>query len=246
MCAKEDCIGTNQDKFCRNVKKPDRKDQQYAKGVDIIYEQLREHFLLEELKGLKDEKKWWQYMSAFDAEDCLGREDVKDCAGNIMRSVGITQHIIDNVNAKVDETTKKVAEGENTPLKEDAFNARDMGIYFFPEATVNMRNFYGLFKAPEVFEMICDSLLEPPKECLTFVKSDPVINIQDKTNVWFTIFVVLSAMTIGFLIGLYIYTKIVRKEVDQQLSVEVNKMVENYVNLTQKSSSSTNYVKMDD
>ena len=53
-------------------------------------------------------------------------------------------------------------------------------------------------------------------------------------------------MTTGFLIGLWIYTRLVRKEVDQQLSVEVNKMVENYVNLSQKSSTSTKYAKLED
>jgi hypothetical protein len=32
-------------------------------------------------------------------------------------------------------------------------------------------------------------------------------------------------MTVGFLAALFIYTKVIRREVDQQLSVEVNKMV---------------------
>ncbi len=41
-------------------------------------------------------------------------------------------------------------------------------------------------------------------------------------------------MTLGFLLALFVYTRIIRKEVNQQLSVEVNKMVENYVNLANK------------
>jgi len=54
-------------------------------------------------------------------------------------------------------------------------------------------------------------------------------------------------MTIGFLLALCIYTRLIRREIDQQLSVEVNKMVENYVNMTEKSSSNVGntYSKMD-
>lgn len=29
--------------------------------------------------------------------------------------------------------------------------SRNHSIFFYPEATINGRNFYGLFKAPEVF-----------------------------------------------------------------------------------------------
>ena len=73
--------------------------------------------------------------------------------------------------------------------------------------------------------MICDSLLKPPKQCLTFSKSDPVVSVEDSTSVWLTVLITLGAMTVGFVVALLVYTKIIRKEVDQQLSLEVNKMV---------------------
>lgn len=57
-------------------------------------------------------------------------------------------------------------------------------------------------------------------------------------------------MTAGFLAALCIYTRFIRKEVDQQLSLEVNKMVENYVNLAEKkkgsSGSNGSYSKMEE
>lgn len=49
--------------------------------------------------------------------------------------------------------------------------AAEFGIFFYPEATINNRNFYGLFNAPEVFEMICHSLLSQPKQCYSFSRS---------------------------------------------------------------------------
>ena len=53
-------------------------------------------------------------------------------------------------------------------------------------------------------------------------------------------------MTIGFLTALFMYTRSIRKEVDQQLSLEVNKMVENYVDLAEKkkTAKSGSYVKV--
>lgn len=57
-------------------------------------------------------------------------------------------------------------------------------------------------------------------------------------------------MTVGFLAALCIYTKFIRKEVDQQLSLEVNKMVENFVSLADKkkgnSGSNGSYSKMEE
>ena len=47
-------------------------------------------------------------------------------------------------------------------------------------------------------------------------------------------------MTLGFVLALFVYTKIIRKEVDQQLSVEVNRMVENYVTLADKKKAASN------
>ena len=56
-------------------------------------------------------------------------------------------------------------------------------------------------------------------------------------------------MTIVFVVALFIYTKIIKREMNQQLSLEVNKMVEKYVNLAGKkdkgNSSSSSYSKFD-
>lgn len=86
--------------------------------------------------------------------------------------------------------------------------------------------------------MICESLIDPPKECITFIKNkDQISTIDESTGLWKTVLLTLFFMTLGFIVALFVYTKIIRKEVDQQLSVEVNKMVENYVTLAEKKKS---------
>lgn len=88
--------------------------------------------------------------------------------------------------------------------------------------------------------MICDSLIDPPKECITFIQNkDQISTVDESSGLWKTVLLTLVFMTIGFLLALFIYTKIIRKEVDQQLSVEVNKMVENYVSLAEKKKSAS-------
>jgi len=52
-------------------------------------------------------------------------------------------------------------------------------------------------------------------------------------------------MTLGFLAALFVYTRIIRREVNQQLSVEVNKMVESYVNMANKKNSTGSYSKFE-
>lgn len=52
-------------------------------------------------------------------------------------------------------------------------------------------------------------------------------------------------MTLGFLAALFVYTRIIRREVNQQLSVEVNKMVESYVNMANKKKSTGSYSKFE-
>lgn len=36
--------------------------------------------------------------------------------------------------------------------------AYEHDIMFYPEATINNRNYYGLFKAADIFNMLCSSL----------------------------------------------------------------------------------------
>ena len=68
--------------------------------------------------------------------------------------------------------------------------------------------------------MICDSLIKPPKECITFIKNSSQIDTNDQTGgIWKNILIALLVMTVGFFIALFVYTRIIRKEVDQQLSL---------------------------
>lgn len=70
--------------------------------------------------------------------------------------------------------------------------------------------------------------------------------MQDEdSSIWKVIAIILALMALGFLIALFLYTRIVRKEVNQQLSVEVNKMVESYVTMSNKKGTGSSYSKFE-
>ncbi len=57
------------------------------------------------------------------------------------------------------------------------------------------------------------------------MKNNHRIDIGEEEGITSTVIIILIVMTFGFLTALYVYTRSIRREVDQQLSLEVNKMV---------------------
>ena len=49
---------------------------------------------------------------------------------------------------------------------------------------------------------------------------------------------ILGIMLVTFLVAIFAYTRLIKREMNQQLSVEVNKMVEHYVAMTEEKSQS--------
>jgi hypothetical protein len=96
-------------------------------------------------------------------------------------------------------------------FKDIRFQARELNVLFYPEATINSKNFYGLFKAPDVFEMLCNSLISQPKECYTFIKNKEVPKIKDESqDLWLTILFIVLLMIAGFIVALMVYTRLIK------------------------------------
>lgn len=140
-------MGIIKEKYCRSVESSNLLDPEKGlNGQAVILEQLREHFLWEQLSH-SEKMNWWKYMTQFDKEDCVEVEDITDCSYTVMRNVGIDDGKINKIEALVKETIQNVTDEKPNILKENSFEANELGIYFYPEATINNRNFYGLFKA---------------------------------------------------------------------------------------------------
>lgn len=102
-------------------------------------------------------------MTKFDHQDCIEAKDIEDCSYTMMKNIGVGSSEIESIKTSIIGTTADVKDEKENILQTSLKDSRQLGVYFYPEATINDRNFYGLFKAPQVFQAICESLLTPPK-----------------------------------------------------------------------------------
>ena len=93
-------MGIIKEKYCRSVESSSLLDPEKGlNGQAVILEQLREHFLWEQLSHA-DKMNWWKYMTKFDKEDCIEVEDITDCSYTVMRDVGIEEGKISKIDAE--------------------------------------------------------------------------------------------------------------------------------------------------
>ena len=116
-------MGIIKEKYCRSVENSNLLDPEKGlNGQAVILEQLREHFLWEQLSHA-DKMNWWKYMTKFDHEDCVEVEDISDCSYTVMRDVGIDEGKINKIEALVKETIQNVTDEKPNILKENSFEA---------------------------------------------------------------------------------------------------------------------------
>jgi len=69
----------------------------------------------------------------------------------MMKNVGVGNSEIESIKTSIIETAANIKDEKENILQISLKDSRELGVYFYPEATINDRNFYGLFKAPQVF-----------------------------------------------------------------------------------------------
>ena len=227
-CDSEDCV-LDKKEFCLPEKKT--MSGKIIEGKQITNEHLREFFLFEQMKEKKKIENWVSYMNDFDDKLCLEELDVKECSYTVMSSYAKRE----SIESKIVETYNNATLAKPNVLEDFVTEKFNHDILFFPEVSINKRNFYGLFRAPDIFEMICKSLESPPRECHSFLKNDrkETFGPDDRSGLFMVIVKILALMLVTFLLALLIYTRIIKREINQQMSVEVNKMVEHYVAMTE-------------
>lgn len=101
-------------------------------------------------------------MIEFDNLLCLEKIDVESCSREALLKVFAGLNFND-IKKSVEDTKNKAKNQTDNVMKNFSTSAYDHDIMFYPEATINGRNYYGLFKAADIFNMICQSLISPPK-----------------------------------------------------------------------------------
>ena len=102
-------------------------------------------------------------------------------------------------------------------------------IFFYPDVSINSINYQGELTAPNVFEMLCNSIYEEPEGCKKVDASSPGPLVVPRGSLVPTILLILVLMVVGFFILLVIYRRIIRKEMQQEMNTQVNQMVSQYI-----------------
>jgi hypothetical protein len=86
-------------------------------------------------------------MVEVDQNLCLEKLDFNGCSNPILIKYAKPYEI----EAKIAETEKNATEGKENVLQRFVDEAYRSDILFYPEASINSRNFYGGFRAPDIF-----------------------------------------------------------------------------------------------
>ena len=86
--------------------------------------------------------------------------------------------------------------------------------------------------------MICNSLNKPSTYCHTLkIQENNTETTDDYGDLWKNILLIIAIMVLFLIAAIFLYTRIIRKEINRQMSSEVNRMVEHYAAFGDKSDS---------
>lgn len=173
----------------------------------------------------KDPSKWFTYMDIYD-KDCSITKGFAECSENTMKELGLP---VEEINKQVkDEIQKSKTVAEGTILMEWVESASRGNILFYPDVSINNINYQGELLAPDIFEMVCNSLVNMPSACLSTPPEPSIIPIP-QGSLLPTIALIIVLMTVGFFLLVVVYRRVIRREMQQEMSTQVNQMVSQYI-----------------
>lgn len=150
-----------------------------------------------------------------------------ECGEEIMKDLGLD---IANISAKVSEQIRLATIGDNWHVMRDWLELAARGnIIFYPDVTINNINYQGELSAPNIFEMVCNSLSEEPSACKKEIDVTPGPIVIPEGSLVPTILLIIVLMSAGFFVLLIIYRRVIRKEMQQEMNTQVNQMVSQYI-----------------
>ena len=201
-------------------------------GTEVLKEGIRQKCIYNyafENKNKKKKKLFWDYMNTF-YEKCLNEKKIdKTCSNEVIKKVGIPEKDItkcyeDSFVGKKEENYEIYS--KNTFLDKDYELRKKNFVTKSPTITINDRVYLGSWKAENVFESLCASLIEKPEICYTEVIFDRNIKGVSFTSFLIIILVVLVINIIIFLLCKRAIKKAIQKRVD---SSDIEQKIDNQV-----------------
>eukprot|EP01017_Pseudomicrothorax_dubius_P043850 TRINITY_DN7365_c0_g1_i2.p1 TRINITY_DN7365_c0_g1~~TRINITY_DN7365_c0_g1_i2.p1 ORF type:complete len:448 (-),score=100.49 TRINITY_DN7365_c0_g1_i2:99-1442(-) len=186
-------------------------------GANVVMEDLRQLCIYQQ-----NPEKWWQYITGFEGP-CLNFIN-SDCSNSIMAKVGIDK-------AQIEDCMKQSFEGanpnidDNKILREERERYLKTGVPFYPSIQINNVLYRGNLEPVEhVFDALCASFTHTPEICVNYYNPP----VGPKVDYWIIILVVTVILAIFLYCMIFVYKKIVRREMMRQMDSQVSTMVSQY------------------
>ena len=207
-------------------------------GTEVLKEAIRQRCIYNysfENKNKKKRKLFWEYMITF-YEKCLNEKRVdKSCSDEALKKVGIPEKDINKCYE--DSFINKSGENyevysKNNFLDKDSELRKKNFVSKSPTITINDRVYLGSWKAENVFESLCASLIEKPEICYTEVIFNRDIKGLSLTAFIIIILVVLVINIVIFLLCKRVIKNAIQKRVDSsEIESKIDNQVGSYLSL---------------
>lgn len=150
-----------------------------------------------------------------------------------MKTLGINQKVIDKCVADTFEGTN-YQEDENYVFSQFAEEWRMYGHNLYPSVVLNSKTFRGRMTPDNVFEAICASFQDEPRECRAWqIQEGIALPVGQSTGItqktFFEIVVVLILINLSVII---VYRKWLNRELEKDMKLQVSSAVSQYVALS--------------
>lgn len=214
------------------------------KGKQLIEESLREKCLYQVLqsdyKRNRNFTSWFKYTITF-LDTCSTTETFnKDCSYGVMKTLNLDSKAVDDC---VNSAQRRAGSSRSTKIdlfEDDNKFSKQIGVVMHPSISINNITFRGEINGMSVFKGICAGFLEQPDVC----KGDQVIKYLMKKGTGdlrvhhfnlvrlYHIIAAVFLVLILNLAALYVYRKYQKRQINEELQLQVNSAVSQYFRLS--------------
>ena len=224
---KKDCISNG--RYCAM----NHRGSQYVNGKDILMEDLREYCLYKTLKAKNTPLVWWEYMGYVH----------KMCYGEVNEECSKLGHKYINLNYQdtmncVRETFEgpNYEKDDNKVMREETKLWKKYGSGYFPAVVINDRTYRGDLIPDNVFAALCSGFATAPKVCKLFADQQSHIGEPEGITGTVLVFVVVFLVLVNVAM-IYLYRRCTKKELKDDMQLQVNSAVSQYFALSTKNTS---------
>ncbi|KAL4434715.1 hypothetical protein ABPG74_017135 [Tetrahymena malaccensis] len=219
----------------------------------VVLEDLRQILLFQ-----IDEEAWWKYIILF-KKNCVEKQsvDISECSERAIAFSGLTPTNLKKLKSSFNEsfvpkssTEDEYAINDNQVFETEKSKQYYQSVSILPTLIFNGDHFRGdVTQDSAIYEYVCSSLEPQPESCFDSYKEWKQFknkkiqkekqSSQQEVHFGLIIFVIFLILAVMFVI-LFIYKRMVKKEISESMGPQVNLAISNYFALNDTQTSNKN------